>query len=276
MTQAEFNALKRNENGYLVIPDGTDCTEIAFKRIDRIEFGKYCELGDESELGYWCRLGEGCELGDECVLGDYCTLGSECKLGDECELGYGCQLGDRCEIGESCVLGGRCKLGDGCEIGDECNLAYGCRLGDNCVLGDGCTLGFDCDLGDGCKFGDGCDLGDGCKLGRGCELGDRCRLSEYIDARATFEAGRVRDGLYVQIGNIGCEHRTVYFYIDKDGSMFARAGDWFGGLNDLKERVKGVHGGTIYETQYMAACAYAETVLPQMLKESDAARAEEK
>ncbi len=275
MTQAEFDELKRNEDGYLVIPDGTDCTEIDFKRTDRIEFGKYCELGDESELGYWCRIDKGCELGDECVLGDYCTLSCQCKLGDKCELGYGCQLGDRCEIGESCVLGGRCKLGDGCEIGDECNLAYGCRLGDNCVLGDGCILGFDCDLGDGCKFGDGCDLGDGCRLGDGCDLGERCRLSEYIDVRATFEDGRVQDGLYVQIGNIGSEHRTAYFYIDQNGAIFTRAGDWFGGLNDLKKRVKDVHGGTVYEAQYMAACAYAETVLPQMLKESDAAREEQ-
>lgn len=274
MTQAEFNALKRNEYGYLVIPNGTDCTGIDFKRIDRIDFGKYCELGDDCELGYLCRLGDGCELGGNCVLGDNCTLGCRCKLGDDCELGYGCKLGDDCELGERCVLGGRCKLGSGCEIGEECNLAYGCRLGDNCVLGDGCILGHGCVLGDGCRLGEGCDLGDECRLGNWCKLGDGCRLGEYIDARATFEDGRVQDGLYVQIGNIGSEHRTAYFYIDKNGAIFARAGEWFGCLNDFKVRVKGVHGGTIYEAQYMAACAYAETVLPQMLKESDAARAE--
>lgn len=155
MTQAEFNALKRNKDGYLVIPDCTNCTEIDFNWIDRIEFGKYC------------------------------------------------------------------------------------------------------------------------KLGNGCELGKCCTLGEYIDVRATFEGGRVLDGLYVQIGNIGSEHRTAYFYIDKDGTMFVRAGCWFGGMEDFKARVKDVHGGTIYEAQYMAACAYAEAVLPQMLKESDAARAEE-
>lgn len=93
--------------------------------------------------------------------------------------------------------------------------------------------------------------------------------------RATFEGGRVQDGLYVQIGNIGSEHRTAYFYIDKDGAMFVRAGCWFGGMNDFKVRVKSVHGGTIYEAQYMAACAYAEAVLPQMLKESNAKREKE-
>lgn len=155
MTQAEFDALKRNKDGYLVIPYCTDCTEIDFGAADKVVFG------------------------------------------------------------------------------------------------------------------------NGCKLGDGCELGYDCKLGEYIDVRATFEGGRVQDGLYVQVGNIGSKHRTAYFYIDKDGAIFVRAGCWFGKLNDFKVRVKDVYGGTIYEAQYMAACAYAEAVLPQMLKESDAAREEQ-
>ena len=194
MTQAEFNALKRNEDGYLVIPDCTDCTEIDFGAANKVIFGSMCKLGN------WCKLG------DECKLGNWCKLGDECKLGNWCTLGARCGVGARC------------------------------------TLGDGCTLGYCCTLG------------------------------EYIDARATFEGGRVQDGLYVQIGNIGSEHRTAYFYIDKDGAMFVRAGCWFSGMEDFKVRVKSVHSGTIYEVQYMAACAYAEAVLPLMLKESDAAR----
>lgn len=79
-------------------------------------------------------------------------------------------------------------------------------------------------------------------------------------------------GTDVQIGNIGSEHRTAYFYVDKNGAIFVRAGCWFSRMEDFKVRVKHVHGGTIYEVQYIAACAYAEAVLPQMLKESDAAR----
>lgn len=188
MTQAEFDELKRNEDGYLVIPEYTDCTEIVFGAANRV------------------------------IFGDECKLGNCCKLGNWCRLGYGCKLGNRCKLGSNCVLG------DGCELGNE------------------------------------------------CKLGEWCKLGEYNDVRATFEAGRVQDGLYVQIGNIGSEHRTAYFYIDKDGAIFVRAGCWFSNLNDFKVRVKDVHGGKIYEAQYMAACAYAEAVLPQMLKESDAAK----
>lgn len=233
MTQAEFNELERNESGYLVIPECTDCTEIDFGAASRVILGNCCELGNRCELGY------GCKLGDECKLGNCCVLGYECKLGDGCTLGSGCVLGDECMLGECCDLGNWCDLGECCDLGSWCELGYGCKLGDECKLGYGCKLG------------------------------------EYIDVRATFEAGRVQDGLYVQVGNVGSKHRTAYFYVDKDGAMFVRAGCWIGTLNDFKVRVKDVHGGTIYEAQYMAACAYAEAVLPQMLKESDTARKEQ-
>lgn len=215
MTQAEFDALKRNENGYLVIPDLTDCTGINFGAADKMIFGSYCKFDSNCELGNYCKLGNWCELGAYCVLGEGCTLGLACKLGEGCRLGRGCKLG------------------------------YGCRLGLGCRLGDDCTLG------------------------------EWCRLSEYTDVRATFEDGRVQDGLYVQIGNIGSKHRTAYFYIDKNGAMFVRAGCWFSGIELFKLRVKSVYGGKIYEAQYMAACDYAKAVLPLMLKESDTKRKEQ-
>ena len=122
-------------------------------------------------------------------------------------------------------------------------------------------------------FGNDCKLGNCCKLGDCCTLGNGCKLGEYCNVRAAFEAGYVENGLYVQIGNIGSEHRTAYFYIDERSNMFVRAGCWFSGLHDFKQRVRSVHGGTLYEAQYMAACQYAEAVLPLMLKADDERRA---
>lgn len=103
------------------------------------------------------------------------------------------------------------------------------------------------------------------KLGNGCELGDRCELGEFIDIRATFEGGRVKNGLYVQAGNIGSEHRTAYFFIDENGALFVRAGCWFSSMAEFRERVRSVHGGTMHEAEYLAACEYAEKVLPVKL-----------
>lgn len=162
MTQTEFNALKRNEIGYLVIPDGTDCTEINFDAVDRVIFGDCCKLGN------------GCELGVQCVLG----------------------------------------------------------------------MCFD-------------------------------KHAAFEDARATFEDGRVQDGLYMQYGSIGSDHRTFSFYIDKNETMFVRAGCWFSGMDEFKTRVKDAHGGTT-EAQYMAACDYAEMQLLPRLMKSDARRNKKK
>ena len=106
-------------------------------------------------------------------------------------------------------------------------------------------------------------FGDDCTLGNWCTLGEFCSFS------ATFEGGVVENGLYVQVGNIGSEHRTAYFYIDESGAMYVRAGCWFSGMDDFKTRVHSVHGGTLYEAQYMAACEYAEAVLPLMLAVDD-------
>lgn len=97
-------------------------------------------------------------------------------------------------------------------------------------------------------FGDYCELGGCCELGDYCTLGDYCKLGDYCT-----------------LGNIVSESRTAYFYIDCDGRLFVRAGCWFSGMDDFKARVKSVHGGTLCEAQYMAACQYAETVLPLML-----------
>lgn len=173
------------------------------------------------------------------------------------------RAGNYCELGNYCVLGDDCELGSGCKLGDDCVLGYGCILGNGCVLGDKCKL---------CGY---CVLGKECKLGKKCKLDEWCSLGEYNNVRATFEDGRVQDGLYVQIGNIGSKHRTAYFYIDKDEAIFVRGGGWFSDLIDFKARVRRIYEDTVYGVQYMAACAYAEAVLPQMLKESDAKRNEQ-
>lgn len=78
-TQAEFDAIKRDEDGYLRLPTGDYC-DVDFEGASRVIIGASSELGN------------GCELGDECELGNGCTLGDGCKLGNWCKLGEGCTL----------------------------------------------------------------------------------------------------------------------------------------------------------------------------------------
>lgn len=94
-------------------------------------------------------------------------------------------------------------------------------------------------LGAGCSFGEWCGFGEGC----------------------SFERGRVSGGRYVAIDRIGSEKRKTYFFADRDGNIFVRAGCWFSDLSAFKERVRDVHAGTRHEKEYLAACDLAELML---------------
>lgn len=100
-------------------------------------------------------------------------------------------------------------------------------------------------FGEGCSFGDGCSFGEGCSFGRWC----------------SFERGRVSYGRYVAVDRIGMEKRKAYFFADKDGNIFVRAGCWFSDLSAFKKRVRDVHAGTRHEKEYLAACGLAELML---------------
>lgn len=109
------------------------------------------------------------------------------------------------------------------------------------------------ELGNWCELGDRCKLGVGCELGYGCKLGNWCKLGEKI----TFEGGCVVHGHYLTCGNIGSRKDTAYFYIDKDGKFFVRAGCWFSEMEAFLERVREAHGESLYAQEYRLACEFA-------------------
>lgn len=112
-------------------------------------------------------------------------------------------------------------------------------------------------FGECCSFGEGCRFGEGCSFGERCSLGERCSFGEGC----SFERGRVSDGRYMAVDRIGSEKRKTYFFADRDGNIFVRAGCWFSDLSAFKERVRDVHKGTRHEKEYLAACDLAELML---------------
>ena len=128
---------------------------------------------------------------------------------------------------------------------------YGHKI---CPAGDYTTItNFDA----GCRFDTWCSFGEGCHFGAWCHFGEGCSFDEWC----SYENGAVKKGRYVAVDRIGSENRKAYFYIDDNGNMFVRAGCWFSDMAAFKERVKEVHGGTIHEKTYLAACDLAELML---------------
>ena len=107
------------------------------------------------------------------------------------------------------------------------------------------------------SFGERCRFGERCSFGECCGFGERCRFGEVC----SFEGGRVSGGRYMAVDRIGSEKRKTYFFADRDGNIFVRAGCWFSDLSAFKERVRDVHAGTRHEKEYLAACGLAELML---------------
>ena len=119
------------------------------------------------------------------------------------------------------------------------------------------SFGECCSFGEGCSFGEVCSFGEACRFGEQCSFGEACSFGEVC----SFEGGRVSGGRYMAVDRIGSEKRKTYFFADRDGNIFVRAGCWFSDLSAFKERVRDVHAGTRHEKEYLAACGLAELML---------------
>jgi len=119
-TQAEFDAIPRDERGVKHCPSG-DYTRIK-------EFGERCWFGAE------------CWFGARCSFGAECMFGSQSDFGMECRFGEGCWFGSRCDFGAGCWFGSLCEFGAECFFCERCSFGKLCRFGELCVFGGGCSF----------------------------------------------------------------------------------------------------------------------------------------
>lgn len=107
-TQAEYDAIERDEFGIKRLPEG-DYTQVVLDN-------------RRHAIDARCDFGAGCKFDDECDFDDGCKFDDECGFGDWCDFGDGCKFGDGCGFGDWCGFGDGCKVGDGCGFGDWCEF----------------------------------------------------------------------------------------------------------------------------------------------------------
>lgn len=100
-TQAEYDAIPRDENSFKHCPTG-DYTEIR-------SFGERCRFGERCSFGKGCSFGEGCRFGNDGSFGEACSFGEGCSFGERCSIGKACSFGERCSFGEDCRFGANCS-----------------------------------------------------------------------------------------------------------------------------------------------------------------------
>jgi acyl-[acyl carrier protein]--UDP-N-acetylglucosamine O-acyltransferase len=107
MTTQEIYAIKPDENGWRVLPNG-----------NYVKLGNYVTLGDGVTLGNDVKLGNCVKLGDDVTLGNCVRLGDDVKLGNCVKLGNFVTLGNCVKLGNGVTLGEYVKLGDHVKLGN--------------------------------------------------------------------------------------------------------------------------------------------------------------
>ena len=77
-TQAEFDALPRDEYGVKHCPSGDYSQVNNFDECCRFNegcsFGEHCSFGGGCSFGKWCGFGEGCSFGEDCSFDKWCSF----------------------------------------------------------------------------------------------------------------------------------------------------------------------------------------------------------
>ena len=81
-TQAEFDAMPRDEYGIRYCPTG-DYTLIR-KFDDGCHFGGACRFGNGCHFDVYCNFDECCSFGAGCSFGECCRFGEQCDFGEAC------------------------------------------------------------------------------------------------------------------------------------------------------------------------------------------------
>jgi hypothetical protein len=75
----------------------------------------------------------------------------------------------------------------------------------------------------------------------------------FDNARVCGDAWVCQQGDLIILSCCGSEFRYgTTATRDQEGNIFIACGCWYGSIDDFEERVKKVHGGKVYETEYLS------------------------
>lgn len=114
ITQAEFDAIPRDENGYKICPSG-DYTEIK-------TFPEWCSFGERSSFGEWSSFGVESYFGADSIFGEWSNFGERSNFGEWSSFGA------RSSFGEWSIFGEKCSFGEWSSFGEKCSFGAGCSF----------------------------------------------------------------------------------------------------------------------------------------------------
>ena len=120
MTDEEIYAIKPDEDGWRVLPNG-----YKVKIGDSVSIGDGANIGDGAEIGNDAEIGNYASIGKSAEIGSYASIGKSADLGSYVSIGNGANIGDGAEIGNDAKIGNYASIGNGAEIGDNLEILSG-------------------------------------------------------------------------------------------------------------------------------------------------------
>lgn len=210
-TQAEFDAMPRDENGVKHCPSGDYTAVKNFGK--RCVFDAHCVFPKYAKFGKRFVFGRNCSFGSCSVFRKGCVFGSYCTFEHVQTFGTGCAFGVRCSFGRNCSFKSNCIFKTFCEFG------YSCSFGVRNIFGEKCFFANRCSFPDFCCFGKQCFIGEWCQFGSHCV----CEFGEFISM--------------LSVNGFGRDRGMIYFY-DLGKSIFVRCGDFCGTLFDWQKKIE--------------------------------------
>ena len=120
MTDEEIYAIKPDEDGWRVLPNG-----YKVKIGDSVSIGNGANIGDGAEIGNYASIGKSAEIGSYASIGKSADLGSYVSIGGGANIGDGAEIGNGANIGDGAEIGNYASIGNGAEIGDNLEILSG-------------------------------------------------------------------------------------------------------------------------------------------------------
>ena len=142
MTQAEFDALPRDEHGIKHCPGNTDYSEIR-------DFGDWASFGDGAVFGTGAIFGRWASFGEGAIFGSLASFGSEASFGSRASFGADASFGSGISFEAGRLTNATYIAVD--RIGREQRKAYFFRADEGFYVRAGCWFGTFAEFADRVK-----------------------------------------------------------------------------------------------------------------------------
>ena len=195
-------------------------------------------------------------VSDNAMVSDNAWVtGNACVYGDARVTGNAWVYGDAFVSDNAMVTGNACVYGDARVSGDAC-VSGDARVTGNARITNNAMASGNAFVSDNARVTGNARVSGDARVSGNARVTGNARITN--NAMVTGNAWVYGDTHHLEIGPIGSRNDTITFTREKNGSIFAQVGCFFGTLAEFREKVGKTHGENEHAQAYLLAAELAE------------------